>query len=237
MEVDPGLAEQTVKNLTFATVVLLQTAASGTPDEAEKEDAEKEDADTEDAETEDAETEEGGEETGDGDARDADAKKPPLAWLFRRVGKVGAGGTGSSRAAALRWTAAVAGALGPDGFARLPTIAAPLLLPAVLCSDPAVKGVEEAHRELAAEALEVLRGALPGEAFGRAFAAVQKRIAFRRDARRKAKALEAVTDPERAARAKLVKAEKRAAARKRKVQEFRSGKGSGQSSKRRARDV
>ena len=222
VEVDPGLAEQTVKNLTFATVVLLQTAASGTPDEAEKEDAEKE---------------EGGEETGDGDARDADAKKPPLAWLFRRVGKVGAGGTGSSRAAALRWTAAVAGALGPDGFARLPTIAAPLLLPAVLCSDPAVKGVEEAHRELAAEALEVLRGALPGEAFGRAFAAVQKRIAFRRDARRKAKALEAVTDPERAARAKLVKAEKRAAARKRKVQEFRSGKGSGQSSKRRARDV
>ena len=237
VEVDPGLAEQTVKNLTFATVVLLQTAASGTPDEAEKEDAEKEDADTEDAETEDAETEEGGEETGDGDARDADAKKPPLAWLFRRVGKVGAGGTGSSRAAALRWTAAVAAALGPDGFARLPTIAAPLLLPAVLCSDPAVKGVEEAHRELAAEALEVLRGALPGEAFGRAFAAVQKRIASRRDARRKAKALEAVTDPERAARAKLVKAEKRAAARKRKIQEFRSGKGSGQSSKRRARDV
>ena len=237
VEVDPGLAEQTVKNLTFATVVLLQTAASGTPDEAEKEAAEKEDADTEDAETEDAETEEGGEETGDGDARDADAKKPPLAWLFRRVGKVGAGGTGSSRAAALRWTAAVAAALGPDGFARLPTIAAPLLLPAVLCSDPAVKGVEEAHRELAAEALEVLRGALPGEAFGRAFAAVQKRIASRRDARRKAKALEAVTDPERAARAKLVKAEKRAAARKRKIQEFRSGKGSGQSSKRRARDV
>ena len=232
VEVDPGLAEQTVKNLTFATVVLLQTAASGTPGEAEKEDAEKEDA-----EKEDAETEEGGEETGDGDARDADATKPPLAWLFRRVGKVGAGGTGSSRAAALRWTAAVAAALGPDGFARLPTIAAPLLLPAVLCSDPAVKGVEEAHRELAAEALEVLRGALPGEAFGRAFAAVQKRIASRRDARRKAKALEAVTDPERAARAKLVKAEKRAAARKRKTQEFRSGKGSGQSSKRRARDV
>ena len=50
-------------------------------------------------------------------------------------------------------------------------------------------------------------------------------------------AVEAVTDPERAARAKLVKAEKRAAARKRKIQEFRSGKGSGQSSKRRARDV
>ena len=73
----------------------------------------------------------------------------------------------------------------------------------------------------------MLRGALPGEAFGRAFAAVQKRIASRRDARRKAKALEAVTDPERAARAKLVKAEKRGG--ERKIQEFRSGKGSGQS--------
>ena len=231
VDVDPGLAEQTVKNLTFATVVLLQTAPSGTLPAAGKEGARKEDDD----EGDEGDGEDG--EDGDGDAPEDDASKPPLAWLFRRMGKVGAGGTGSSRAAALRWTAAVAAALGPDGFARLPTIAAPLLLPAVLCSDPAVKGVEEAHRELAAEALEVLRGALPGEAFGRAFAAVQKRIASRRDARRKAKALEAVTDPERAARAKIVKAEKRAAARKRKIQEFRSGKGSGQSSKRRARDV
>ena len=60
VEVDPGLAEQTVKNLTFATVVLLQTAASGTPDEAEKEDAE---------------TEEGREDTGDGDAPDAETEE------------------------------------------------------------------------------------------------------------------------------------------------------------------
>ena len=57
-----------------------------------------------------------------------------------------------------------------------------------------------------------------------AYAAVQKRIAGRRERRRKMKALEAVTDPEKAARARLAKAEKRTAARKRKIQEYRAGK-------------
>ena len=51
------------------------------------------------------------------------------------------------------------------------------------------------------------------------------------------KALEAVTDPEKAARARLAKAGKRTAARKRKMQEYRAGKGSSQSTKKRAREV
>ena len=107
----------------------------------------------------------------------------------------------------------------------------------MLCADEAVVGVAEEHRELAREALEVMRGTLPADAFGKAYAAVQKRIAARRDRRRKMKALEAVTDPEKAARARLAKAEKRSAARKRKIQEYRAGKGSSQSTKKRAREV
>ena len=140
-------------------------------------------------------------------------------------------------ASSLRWCAATASSLGADGFAAEPACAAALLLPAVLCADDAVKGVAEEHRELAREALEVMRGALPADVFGKAYAAVQKRIAARRERRRKMKALEAVTDPEKAARARLAKAEKRSAARKRKIQEYRAGKGSSQSTKKRAREV
>ena len=113
-----------------------------------------------------------------------------------------------------------------------------MLLPAALCVDDAAKGVDEAHRDLAAEVLEVLRDAMPGDLFSRASAETRARIVGRRDARRKRKALEAVTDPERAARLKIAKSQKRAAARKRRVGEFRVGKGSGpEGAKKRARDA
>ena len=111
------------------------------------------------------------------------------------------------------------------------------MLPAALCVDDAVQGVDDAHRALAAEALEVFRAAMPDDVFSRASAETRARVAGRRDARRKRKALEAVTDPERAARAKMAKSQKRAAARKRRVGEFRAGKGAGESAKRRARDA
>ena len=228
VELDAGLAEQTVKNLTFATVVLLQTAAAS-------QDGSDEDGSEEEEDDDDAEKTSGDAKAGE--KEDAGPGRPPYPWLFRRMGKVGAGGVGAARAASLRWCAAVAASLGAEGFKAKPACAAPLLLPAVLCADDAVVGVAEEHRELAREALEVMRSNLPAGAFGAAYATVQKRIAGRRERRRKMKALEAVTDPEKAARARLAKAGKRTAARKRKIQEYRAGKGSSQSAKKRAREV
>ena len=164
--------------------------------------------------------------------------RPPFPWLFRRLGKVGAGGVGGARAGALKWTAALASSLAKNGgFEKNPSVAAPLVLPAALCADDAVQGVDPTHRALAGEVLDILRSAMPGDVFSRAAAETRARVAGRRDARRRRKALEAVTDPERAARAKMAKARKRAAARKRRVGEFRAGKGSGESAKKRARDA
>jgi U3 small nucleolar RNA-associated protein 20 len=243
-ELDEGLAEQTVKNLTFASAVLLRAAPSDA--DAASQDAEDASISSSDDEIDDAEdgtSLANGRETSvvgrDGDAsKETRVKRPPLPWLFRRVGKVGAGGVGAARAGALKFTAALGSGLGATGFKRNPSVAAPLLLPAALCVDDAVKGVDEAHRDLAAQVLEVLRDAMPGDLFSRASAETRARIVGRRDARRKRKALEAVTDPERAARAKIVKSQKRAAARKRRVGEFRAGKGSGpEGAKKRARDV
>ena len=241
-ELDEGLAEQTVKNLTFASAVLLRAAPS---------DADAAAADAEDAsDSSDDDIDQTEDETSVANGRvkkdDKDTvsketrvvKRPPLPWLFRRVGKVGAGGIGAARTGALKFTAALGSGLGASGFARNPSVAAPLLLPAALCVDDAVKGVDEAHRDLAAEVLEVLRDAMPGDLFSRASAETRARIVGRRDARRKRKALEAVTDPERAARLKIAKSQKRAAARKRRVGEFRVGKGSGpEGAKKRARDA
>ena len=243
-ELDEGLAEQTVKNLTFASAVLLRAAPSDADAAAEDaQDASISSSDDEIEHAEDGTSLANGRETSvvgrDGDAsKETRVKRPPLPWLFRRVGKVGAGGVGAARAGALKFTAALGSGLGATGFKRNPSVAAPLLLPAALCVDDAVKGVDEAHRDLAAQVLEVLRDAMPGDLFSRASAETRARIVGRRDARRKRKALEAVTDPERAARAKIVKSQKRAAARKRRVGEFRAGKGSGpEGAKKRARDV
>ena len=234
VELDAGLAEQTVKNLTFATVVLLQTAAAS---EHESEDGSEDGSEDDDDDAEKVPGDANGEKDDANGEKDDASQRPPYPWLFRRMGKVGAGGVGAARAASLRWCAAVAASLGAEGFKAKPACAAPLLLPAVLCADDAVVGVAEEHRELAREALEVMRSNLPAGAFGAAYATVQKRIAGRRERRRKMKALEAVTDPEKAARARLAKAGKRTAARKRKIQEYRAGKGSSQSTKKRAREV
>jgi U3 small nucleolar RNA-associated protein 20 len=145
VEIDPGLAEQTVKNLTFASVVLLQTAPSVQQHSEKKSDEDEdgdgdEDGDEDGEEDEDDDKEAGagaGAAGGDNDSSRGGAttittataaaaavdEKPPLPWLFRRMSKVGAGGVGAARAAALQWTANVATQLGTDGFTRAPAIA------------------------------------------------------------------------------------------------------------------
>ena len=264
-ELEDGLAEQTVKNLTFASAALLHAAPSDDARRAaerdEDEDAkattdEDEDENEDENENEDDDEDEDEEEevrttiaartandvvrAGTATERRDERKhiRPPFPWLFRRLGKVGAGGVGGARAGALKWTAALASSLAKNGgFEKNPSVAAPLVLPAALCADDAVQGVDPTHRALAGEVLDILRSAMPGDVFSRAAAETRARVAGRRDARRRRKALEAVTDPERAARAKMAKARKRAAARKRRVGEFRAGKGSGESAKKRARDA
>jgi len=242
-ELERGLAEQTVKNLTFASAALLHAAPSDDARRAaeQEEGAARATSDEDEDEDEDVRTT----FVRDGISiaeRASEQKKhgirPPFPWLFRRLGKVGAGGVGEARAGALKWTAALASSLSKNrGFEKNPSVAAPLVLPAALCADDAVQGVDPTHRALAGEVLDVLRNAMPGDLFSRAAAETRARVAGRRDARRKRKALEAVTDPERAARAKMAKARKRAEARKRRVGEFRAGKGSRESAKKRARDA
>ena len=230
VDLDAGLAEQATKNLVFVSAALVRAEMMTTDDE-------------------NAASARGGDEKSldASDERGSRDSRPPLPWLFRRMGKVCAGATSAARSAALRWTAALAATLGPDAFASRANdsnhsklrmrfeLAAALMRPAVLCADANTGGVEEAHRARAEEALEVLRDAMPPEAFTRAYAAARESIDAARNERRRKKALERATDPERAARAKIVKAGKRKEARKRKVQAFRAGKGASESSKKRAK--
>ena len=230
VDLDAGLAEQATKNLVFVSAALVRAEMMTTDDE-------------------NAASARGGDEKSldASDERGSRDSRPPLPWLFRRMGKVCAGATSAARSAALRWTAALAATLGPDAFASRENdsnhsklrmrfeLAAALMRPAVLCADANTGGVEEAHRARAEEALEVLRDAMPPEAFTRAYAAARESIDAARNERRRKKALERATDPERAARAKIVKAGKRKEARKRKVQAFRAGKGASESSKKRAK--
>jgi U3 small nucleolar RNA-associated protein 20 len=246
VELDEGLVTQTVKNLTFVTVVLMKAAPSDHDSLVALRRENESNRGREAREAEDADDDDERDEKGDASTKTHDdvnkpfkekTLRPPVPWLFRRLSKVGAGGCGSARGGVLKWTSLLARSLGETGFTRNPSVAPALVLPNALCADENVSGIGDDIRELAAEALEVLRATMPGDLFSRAASETRVRINQRRDERRKRKALEAVTDPQRAARMKTSKNEKRSLARKRKIQEFRSGKGSGGSTKKRAREV
>ena len=227
VELDAGLAEQTVKNLTFATVVLLQTAAASEHESEDGSEDGSEDDDDDDAEKVPSDGRGRRRRTRMREKDDA-SQRPPLAWLF--VGWARLARAAWARRAPLRF----------DGAPPSPRRSAPkvsretrvrgaLLLPAVLCADEAVVGVAEEHRELAREALEVMRSRPSGGAFGRAFAAVQKRIAGQAGRETEDEGVGGCDGP--GARAKLVEAGQGGA--KREKRKSFETEGSGQSSKRR----
>lgn len=79
--------------------------------------------------------------------------------------------------------------------------------------------------DLAKEVLELIEGRVGSGAFVQAYADIQKGAAKRREARRKARAVEAITDPEAAAKRRVERNLAKRESKKRKAAEQRKKRG------------
>jgi U3 small nucleolar RNA-associated protein 20 len=169
-------------------------------------------------------------EDGSEDGRAGDGGGPPpagaltLHGLVRRMARQAeerAWPARRARLAALRFAAALASRLGGARLAPyLPALLRPLLrLTEGAPPPPPAAGAPEAPdaeaRALAAEVLAHLRGVAGPDALLAAYNAARAGVAEARGARRRARALQALADPEAAAAGRLRKQARRAAGRKR----------------------
>ncbi|XDV24664.1 hypothetical protein PO909_028779 [Leuciscus waleckii] len=240
---DISAGEQVVKNLLYvAKVIYLISPESDTvnPTEEQEEVEDAEDKTTIKTEENEGEGEEENEVEGEeeemtdktegneGEEEDKEQKdKPPsLLWVMNKLSllaKREAADTPKEplkRTCVFKFLGAIAVDLGKDRLGPyLTTIIAPLyreLDSTYADQDPTLKN-------LAQELIDLLKKMVGLQQFSLAFAAVQKEAAQRRASRKKVKAVQAVVNPDLAARKKVKKQLKKNEAKKRKMEFVRTG--------------
>lgn len=218
---DVSAGEQVVKNLLYvAKVIYLISPESDTVNPTEEEE------EVEGAEEETTDKTEGNE--GEGEEEDTEQKNKPasLLWVMKKLSLLAKREAADTpkvplkRTCIFKFLGAIAVDLGKDRLGPyLTTIIAPLyreLDSTYADQDPTLKN-------LAQELIELLKKLVGLERFSLAFAAVQKEAAQRRASRKKVKALQAVVNPDIAARKKVKKQLKKNVAKKRKMEFVRTG--------------
>ncbi|XP_069829345.1 small subunit processome component 20 homolog [Dendropsophus ebraccatus] len=213
---DQTLGEQVIKNLLFVAKViyLLHPEVENTENKTEEQnnnEAEQEDASEDEASAE--------KETGD-------EKTATLMWLMKKLSilaKKEAAHTPKNplkRICVFKFLGAIAVDLGKEKVKPfLPTIIAPLfreLNSTYADQDPTLKNLSQ-------EIIELLKSLVGLESFSLCFAGVQKQANLKRVMRKKQKALQAVANPEVAAKKKLKKHKNKIEAKKRKIEFLRPG--------------
>ncbi|XP_077356066.1 small subunit processome component 20 homolog [Festucalex cinctus] len=222
---DAASGEQVIKNLLFVgkVIYLLSPESDLASAEEEMEDGKKEDEEEqngdENVEEDDGENEEDGEED---DVKDN--KPPSLLWLIKKLSLMAKREAAQSpkiplkRTCVFKFLGAIAMDLGKERLGPyLTTIIAPLyreLQSTYAEQDPTLKN-------LAQELIELMKKQMGLETFSLAFAAVQKQFAARRAARKRQRAMQAVTNPDIAAKKKLKKHLNKTEAKKRKIEFLR----------------
>ncbi|KAH0616783.1 hypothetical protein JD844_028173, partial [Phrynosoma platyrhinos] len=214
---DPALGEQVIKNLLFIAKVLyvLVPAPEDGKDISEK---------TEDQEDLEGEDEN---ETLATEAKDAEEKSPvTLLWMMKKLFIMASREAAYSpkdplkRTCIFKFLGAIAVDLGKDRVKPyLPTIIGPLyreLSSTYAEQDPTLKN-------LAQEIIELLKKLVGLETFSIAFASVQKQASQKRAIRKKQRALQAVANPDVAAKKKLKRHKNKTEAKKRKIEFLRPG--------------
>ncbi|XP_028601568.2 small subunit processome component 20 homolog isoform X2 [Podarcis muralis] len=218
---DPCLGEQVVKNLLFVAKVLYLMA----PPEDGKEinDEVGQDAEEQEDFGEDVEN-----ETSTMEAKDDKEKSSPatLLWVMKRLLALASREAAYSpkdplkRTCIFKFLGAIAVDLGKDRVKPyLPTIIAPLyreLSSTYADQDPTLKNLSQ-------EIIELLKKLVGLETFSLVFASVQKQASQKRAIRKKQRALEAVANPDIAAKKKLKRHKNKIEAKKRKIEFLRPG--------------
>ncbi|XP_054845011.1 small subunit processome component 20 homolog [Eublepharis macularius] len=220
---DPSVGEQVIKNLLFVAKVLYLLAPA--PDEEMNEEV--------CCETESQDVIAGKDENGtsvmeEREDEEAEEKSRPatLLWVMKRLSVMAKREAAYSpkdplkRTCIFKFLGAIAVDLGKDKVKPyLPTIIAPLyreLSSTYAEQDPTLKN-------LAQEIIELLKKLVGLEPFSLAFASVQKQASQKRAVRKKQRALEAVSNPDIAAKKKLKRHKNKIEARKRKIEFLRPG--------------
>ncbi|XP_040263163.1 small subunit processome component 20 homolog [Bufo bufo] len=213
---DQTLGEQVIKNLLFVAKVmyLLHPEVEDTQTVTEEEINDQ------------GEKEDGSEDEEDAEKETSDEKVATLMWLMKKLSILATREAAHTpkiplkRICIFKFLGAIAVDLGNEKVKPfLPTIIAPLyreLNSTYADQDPTLKNLSQ-------EIIEILKSLVGLECFSWSFASVQKEANLRRVKRKKQKALQAVANPEVAAKKKLKKHRNKIEAKKRKIEFLRPG--------------
>ncbi|KAI5094075.1 small subunit processome component 20-like [Silurus meridionalis] len=241
---DISAGEQVIKNLLFVAKVIYLISPESDLEEDKKEvedvmketEEEKESGDEEQVDEEDDQEQQQiieGQDEEEEELRQQkileeheDNRPPSLLWVIKKltlVAKREAANTPKEpvkRTCVFKFLGAIAVDLGKDRLGPyLTTIIAPLYREL----DSTYADQDSTLKNLAQELIELLKKLVGLEKFSLAFAAVQKEASQRRASRKKHKAVQAVANPDIAARKKIKKHQKKTEAKKRKIEFLRPG--------------
>ncbi|XP_034530006.1 small subunit processome component 20 homolog [Notolabrus celidotus] len=230
---DTASGEQVIKNLLFVGKVIylispesdiaLPEEVMKEEEEEQKENGNEEDNDGEEA-VEDEEKKEEDEEEEEED--DKDDKPPSLLWLMKKLSLMAKREAAYTPKIPLKRTCVFKflGAMAMDlGKERLGPYLTTIITPLYRELDSTYADQDPTLKNLAQELIELMKKQVGLEKFSLAFSAVQKEFSLRRAARKRHRAMQAVANPEIAAKKKLKKHKNKIEAKKRKIEFLRPG--------------
>ncbi|GAA6228191.1 small subunit processome component 20 homolog isoform X2 [Lates japonicus] len=230
---DTASGEQVIKNLLFVgkVIYLISPESDVTSslgevkeeeDEGQRENGDEEGGEGEEEKEEGNEKEEEEEEEED----DKDDRPPSLLWLMKKLSLMAKREAAHTPKIPLKRTCVFKfmGAIAVDlGKERLGPYLTTIITPLYRELDSTYADQDPTLKNLAQELIELLKRQVGLERFSLAFSAVQKEFSQRRAARKRHRAMQAVANPDIAAKKKLKKHKNKIEAKKRKIEFLRPG--------------
>ncbi|KAA8580001.1 hypothetical protein FQN60_005536 [Etheostoma spectabile] len=211
---DTASGEQVIKNLLFVgkVIYLVSPECDITPPQEEVKEREEQQRENEEEEEEEVE--------------DKDDRPPSLLWLMKKLSLMAKREAAYTPKVPLKRTCVFKflGAMAMDlGKERLGPYLATIITPLYRELDSTYADQDPTLKNLAQELIELLKRHVGLERFSLAFSAVQKEFSQRRVTRKRHRAMQAVANPEIAAKKKLKKHKNKIEAKKRKIEFLRPG--------------
>ncbi|KAM9334967.1 small subunit processome component 20 homolog [Symphorus nematophorus] len=230
---DTASGEQVIKNLLFVGKVIYLISPESdvaVPQEEAKEEEEEEEqrenGEEEEEHEEGKEEKEKEEEEEEEEEDDKDDRPPSLLWLMKKLSLMAKREAAYTpkvplkRSCVFKFLGAIAMDLGKE---RLGPYLTTIITPLYRELDSTYADQDPTLKNLAQELIELMKKQVGLERFSLAFSAVQKEFSQRRAARKRHRAMQAVANPDIAAKKKLKKHKNKIEAKKRKIEFLRPG--------------
>ncbi|XP_040003243.1 small subunit processome component 20 homolog isoform X2 [Xiphias gladius] len=227
---DTASGEQVIKNLLFIgkMIYLISSDSDITSpqEEVKEEDEQRENGVEEEGERGEENEKEEGEDEEEEDEDYKDNRPPSLLWLMKKLSLMATREAAHTpkvplkRTCVFKFLGAIAMDMGEEQLGPYLTI---IITPLYRELDSTYADQDPTLKNLAQELIELLRRQVGLERFSLAFSAVQKEFSERRAARKRHRAMQAVANPDIAAKKKLKKHKNKIEAKKRKIEFLRPG--------------